>query len=353
MNNDISGAIEVSNKFVLIPLPLVRELFMPKGCADDIVGFGIYEAAKAIYKGEKLDNLGNGFLKDLFYCYYRDKDALPHSLILMIEELAEKEFLTLDVDYNGFDGYGTFNPEEEIGGIVNYLNEDEEFYQSHHYPNVPNSLSFTIEEFTCAALEWCQIHAVLKRFKLKGRVSYIIPCHSSFLNRDYRGCPICAIGVSFLLSYLNNAHSEYDRMKLALLMGISSIIGMKRKWTATTKEMILCRMFGSKDKKELDRLLLSNKKAKEVYDKYSTRRRFERLRDDLLVSCMAQCFIGFGHRTFVSILCNFDEIKADIAVSIAKKRREKIKAENRNHRKELATLIEYQEKCTTLRKGVH
>lgn len=351
MNNDISGAIEASKRFVLIPLPLVRELFMPKGYADDIVGFGIYEAAKALYKGEKLDNLDNGFLKDLFYCYYRDKDALPPYLIQMIEELADKEFFALDVDYTGFDGYGIFNPEEEVGGIVNYLNEDEEFYQSHYYPNVPDSLSFTVEEFTSAALEWCQIRALLKRFELKGKVSYIIKCHDS-LTSDYQKCPSCAIGVRFLLSYLNNAHSEYDRMKLALLMGISSIIGMKRKWTATTKEMILCRMFGCKDKKELDRLL-SNKKAKEAYDKYSTRKRFERLRDDLLVSCMVRCFTGFRRRTYVSILCNFDEIKADIAVSIAKKRREKIKAENRNHRKELSLLIEQLEKSTPLRKEVH
>lgn len=342
MNNDFTGAVEVSKRFVLIPLPLVRELFVPKYSADNIIGFGIYEAAKALYKGIKLDDSDNDFLKDLFYCYYHDKEALPNNLTQMIEELADNEFLTLDVDYNGFDGHGMFNPEEEIGGIVLYLNEGKEFYQSHHYPNMPDSLSFTVEEFTCAALEWCRIRAVLKRFELKGSVSYIINCHNS-LNDDYRGEPVCAIGVNFLFSFLNNAHSEYERLKLALLMGISSIIGMKRKWTATTKEMILCRMFGCKNKKELDGLL-SNKKAKEVYDKYSTRKRFERLRDDLLVSDMVRCIIGFGRRTYISMLCSFDEIKADIAASIAKKKREKIKAKNRNHRKELASLIEQQEK---------
>ncbi len=220
----------VSNKveavrYVRIPVSLIRQLVLPEYSVSHLVDYGIYEAANDLFEAMTITN-NDAFQKDLIYNYY-NSGALTDGLRECLDELAENNILSVDEFYRGHSIDGEFDPTIEIESLNDYLagKVDSE------------SLSFTREYFTAIANEYCRIRAVLHRFGLSADVGIIIRKHND-LQRLVEGNAVAPVGIIFLIDWLNQAKTEKDRMRLALLMGVLSIVGMGKKYAFTTLSLI-------------------------------------------------------------------------------------------------------------------
>ncbi len=301
---------------------------MPEYSVSHLVDYGIYEAANDIFKPMNIIN-NDAFQKDIIYNFYKADGALTNELRDCIEELAQNDILSLDEYYKGHTINGDFCPDPETESLLDYLDQSEDY-----------DLSFNREYFVAIANEWCRIRAVLHRFGLSADVGIIIRRHNE-LRRLIEGNAFCPIGVSFLLDYLNMAKTERDRMKLALLMGILSIIGMGKKYAFTTLSLIKCRMFGFTSTTELKKALAlkKNNKLKELYDHYTTYRQFEKLRNDLVESGLVKVWTGYGKRTIIATAHSFDDIKKELADYIRKKQGISTKDIAKRQRDELTKML--------------
>ena len=120
--------------------------------------------------------------------------------------------------------------------------------------------------------------------------------------------------VDFLLYARNELKpAEKQRIALSLLFALNSIIGMHRTWAATTQDMIKARMFGYLTPKREGKSL-ENKQTKDLWKKWTTRRRFESLVRWLQDANLLKCYLGTTYRrTIVSVYNDWDTIKQEVA----------------------------------------
>ncbi len=316
-------------RYVRIPVSLIRQLVMPEYSVYHLVDYGIYEAAKDIFEPMNILN-NDAFQKDLIYNFYRTEGSLTDELINCLDELAENNILSVDEYYRGHTIDGEFDPTIEMDCLNDYLSGKVD----------SESLSFTREYFTAIANEYCRIRAVLHRFGLSGNVGNIIKRHNELL-RLVEGNAFAPVGIGFLIDYLSKANSEKDRMRLALLMGILSILGLSKRFSFTSLSLIKCRMFGFSSPKELEKALAlkKNQKLKELYYYYTSHRQFDKLRNDLLNSGLVKVWTGYGKRTIIATAHSWENIKFDIAEYIRKKQGFSTQDAAKRQRDELAKLL--------------
>ena len=315
-------------RYVRIPVCLIRQLVMPEYSFDHLVSFCVYEAAMDIFKTMSIAN-NEAFQKDLIYNFYKRNGALTDELVGCLDDLQDADLISFDECYKGNTTEGEFQPDQEIEDLTNFLagNEDDR-------------LDFTKDHFLEIANEWCRIRAVLFKFQLSGNVENIIREHNE-MQRLVKGNAFAPVGIIFLLNYLNNTKTEKDKNKLALLMGILSIIGMGKKFAFTTLSLIKCRMFGFNSPKELEKALAlkKNQKLKELYYYYTSHRQFDKLRNDLLNSGLVKVWTGYGKRTIIATAHSWENIKLDIAEYIRKKQGFSTQDTAKRQRDELAKLL--------------
>lgn len=106
--------------------------------------------------------------------------------------------------------------------------------------------------------------------------------------------------------------NERERVLFCLMMGISSIIGIRREWAATNQAMIKARMFGFETIAEYNKFLAcktSPKWLKALVTKYTTRRIFDGLLKDIKERGWCKTIEGTKNRcTIISITKEYDEI---------------------------------------------
>lgn len=105
---------------------------------------------------------------------------------------------------------------------------------------------------------------------------------------------------------------------IAALIGIKSLIGQRR-FTATHKSVILCRMIGCKRNDELTKTLAENPVLKAVHDRYSTRRRFDRLIQRLLERGFIRSKISYGRQVFLSDTLDYSQLETAIVDKLKKR----------------------------------
>lgn len=324
----------VQVRFAKIPISLIRQLLMPDYSANYLIDYCVYQAAEDMFSDENIA-CDDGFCKDLIYNYYNE--SLPEELSKCLDMLQENGFLTFDADYKGFDSNGEFAAEDNIWEIRNYLNRkmDEDEKDEEDY-----NVGFTPQYFFDLANEWCRVRAVIRAFKLTGNAGVVIQRHHR-LHRFVSGKAFCPIGFHFLVDYINSANTEIDRIKLAMLLGINSIIGLQKMFAFTTQSLIKCRMFGFASPKELDQFLSLKKniKAKEKYDYYTSNRQFDKLRSELTRNGLVKVWMGYGKRTILSTSHDWDKIKGEVAENIRKNRGVSIKDKNRHQMDELTQML--------------
>ena len=295
-------------RYVRIPVCLIRQLVVPEYSVEHLVSYCVYEAAMDIYKPNSIAN-DEAFQKDLIYNYYASNGALTDELINCLDDLQDADLISFDECYKGNTTEGDFQPDFEIEGLTDFLagNEDDR-------------LDFTKDHFLEIANEWCRIRAVLFKFRLSGNVENIIRKHNE-MQRLVKGNAFAPVGIIFFLNYLNNTKTEKDRIKLALFLGIKSIIGMGKKYAVTTLSLIKCRMFGFSAPKELEKALAmkKNKRLKDQVEHYTTHRQFDKLRRELTGE-LVKVWVGYGRRTIIATAYDWDDIKLDVANFMRKKR---------------------------------
>lgn len=315
-------------RYVRVPVSLISQLFVPEYSVYDLMSYCIYEAAMDIFKTMSIAN-NEAFQKDLIYNFYKRNGALTDELVGCLDDLQDADLISFDECYKGNTTEGEFQPDQEIEDLTDFLagNEDDR-------------LDFTKDHFLEIANEWCRIRAVLLKFQLSASVEFIINSHHK-LQSLVRGKAFAPVGIIFLLDYLNNAKTEKDRVKLALLLGIKSIIGMGKKYAFTTIALIKCRMFGFSSTKELEKALAlkKNAKLKGLYEYYTTYRRFEKLRNELVYSRLVMVWTGYGRRTIIATAYDWDNIKIDVANYIRRKQGNTLRYAARQQRNELTQML--------------
>lgn len=276
----------------MIPVPMIKEVITHCNGIDIILRYGLYHSAML----QKVDSELIVPLRQLLYCYYRDEDALTPFLKNQLDDLVEEEELCIDEDYHGFYDKEFF-PEEEINTLYAICEENEDFKDKIY--------------------EWYKTYQFyqLANLVLSGKsIDETISVASKY--GEYDGEPYARIGLRFLIDLNKRFTTEKDRVRVAMLLSICSIVGTK-KFAATTKKHIIFRMFGAKNSTELEKNL-SNKSLNSCYHKYTTRKVFEKLRDELLMKNMLKCYHGHAGRLYVSNQYNFTDLVDEIADFIKK-----------------------------------
>jgi hypothetical protein len=199
--------------------------------------------------------------KQVCYYYYRKQDVIQSSILEKIEKAIDEDLFTPDEYYNGFAG-DTFQPDDNISEILNLFESDPQFkadsilnYRLHLCTSI-NHLGISIASNDCLIKSYNTTLQIKKNFEDK-----FGPDAMPFCKR------------SMLFEFIENPN-DIDLFRAYI--GIKSLIGQKV-YVSTHKTVILLRLMGCKSNNALKDFLKSNKVAKEIYDKYSVRRKMDRL----------------------------------------------------------------------------
>ena len=278
---------DMSKCFVIVPVPMIKELLLRTDGIETILKYGLYHSAR-------LQNTGlepTDMIRQLLYCFHRQQKALTISLKNTLDKLVESGDLYIDEDYNGF--YGPdFNPEESINDLTEICKNDE-----------------SLKDEIC---EWYDLYQFYSLANIEEN-GYAMEATAKIGRKydDYEGSPYAMFSPNLLIDLRDRYRTEQDRVRLAMLLSIISIVGKKR-FAATTKKHIIFRMFGAKSEEELN-ANLKNKALDACYQKYTTRKVFDKLRDELLTRKLLKCYHGHAGRVYVSNQYSFNELIDEIA----------------------------------------
>lgn len=280
--------------YLLIPLPLIREIFRnPDKGISDIFDYGIYKSASKL----KTDDVSA--YRQAVYCLYRG--GLTWSLQEKFDAMINNGSFSYDEDYSGFNG-SEFYPEENIIELDEYCNSD-------------NAMKDEIIEF----------HKLRQAKDILG-LTYDIEAMADTYHKygEFEACPVVSVSIKMMLDYYSNPKDMYEKALFAMFLGIRSLIG-NRDYACTTADMIKCRMFGAKDKKEL-KSMLTDAIISKAYKTYTTRHYYDKMMKDLRVFNFIQSEIGYYRRTYISCKLSMMGL-ADVIVRI---RKEKSLTQRRN-----------------------
>lgn len=244
-------------KYMQFPVTLLRDLTVNKFEAiDKMIVCGLYRFASLNVPTPE------AVARQLAYDMYRDK--LTGELDEYIVEFIRADQLTFNENYRGFSGFGMFEPEDEISELQTLFDVDDTFYQ--------------------LAIEHYQIHAVFEAGKNVLDVNVGNAAGTYELGKEIceanEGKPFAMVSKDVCFIFRDNEKSEFELMCFAAHAAVNSIVG-KKLYCCTNKGHILARMFGYGSIKHLPKRLPID--IAPLYEKYSTRHHWEKLRDHLKV----------------------------------------------------------------------
>lgn len=146
--------------------------------------------------------------------------------------------------------------------------------------------------------------------------------------------PTPGIKTDFIFD-VKNKKNKMEAELIAGLIGIKSLIG-QRKYTATYKNVIVCRMLGCKRKDELEQTLRGNLILKAVYDTYSKRFHIDKLLNTLIARKFLRSKIAYGRQIFLSDELNYEELTAAI---VEKRKTKDFKSQERQSRETIKRML--------------
>lgn len=290
--------------FYTIPVPLIKRLFINPDAYNELLHAGGYLSAKRVSSYEDED-----VIKHLTYCWYRQKDALTQSLISQIknsldEDLLEDDYGLFDTD-GEFDMMNIYDGDMHLGAFAGLCRENPDFFKE--------------------VKDWHDVYIFKKECNLtiKGNVIAKTISVGKTLPDFGQNYPYALINPNFLIQYRDKNKTERARAEMAMLLAINSITG-KQEWAGTTRGFIIARMFGAKKIDELEQALQGRtaketKQLNEAFETYTTRKRFESMRDKLMARGLVKCWVPYSHRVFVSPTKKFEEIENDVLTFIKRK----------------------------------
>lgn len=281
--------------YINFPLPMIRRFFTEPGkAAAEIIDYGIYRAAM----GQRISAPEAPF-RQLTYEFIRQGMDMPLDDSYRVPESISGKLIdmTEDVGYLGNLDYGGFSPEsdfeqfdcdDDIRLLMDYADKDEDFaeeveewYRLRQVQNVVG-VSFDVSEHS-------QIKETYQRIEggFKGETQVPVSCKTSIL-LDRQDAP----------------GTEHERARLCIYLGIRSLIG-RQEIAITTSDAIKCRMFGAKNKEELQGVL-KDKKLAGIYDKWCTRYQYDNLMYELRAAGMVNK-LSYGRNTIVTCSLQDDD----------------------------------------------
>ncbi|MDD4636499.1 MAG: hypothetical protein PHI48_00230 [Bacteroidales bacterium] len=276
--------MEENYKYVRFPLPLIQSLYSSFPCGFDVfLRVGIYIFSQDLH----VDPMNAQ--KQALYCYYRK--GLTDSLQKQFDVLLKKGYISVETEYTRFKKE-EFVPEVDLYGLSKALKGDQALYEE--------------------IIEFHRIRQALSFLKIDLKPDFIIKTYNCFFDL-YGGFvkqPYVSMKTDLLLEYSEKQPGESDIMLFTAFAGIKSIIGNSA-YAGTTREMIICRMFGASNQQALAEVL-KDEYTKTVYDKYSKRYHFEKLLDELVARGFIQSKIGWNRRTYVSCKLDYTQLADSI-----------------------------------------
>lgn len=318
--------------YIAFPLPMIRRFFTePKKAAADIIDYGIYRAAMGIRISAPetpYRQLTYEFIRQGLQMPHGDSFRVPGSISHKLIQMMKKDGYLETLDYGGFSpesGFEQFDCEEDISLLMEFAENDESFknevdewYRLCQVQDVVG-VSFSV-------IEHQQIKETYQRIEsgFKGEPQVPVSCKTSIL-QDRQDEP----------------GTERERAKLCLYLGIRSLIG-RAEIAVTTSEAIKGRMFGARNKEELQSVL-KDKKLAGLYKQYCTRYQYENLLYELRVAGMVNK-LSFGRNTIVTCsLQDDDEFNEAIAKRLNsandKENRRQLKEREKANREKLRAML--------------
>ncbi len=269
-STNLNNSLENDKRFILFPLSLLKDLCFSEFGFAKIIRYGIYHYAQTL----PLDDIPD--------------EAIFDEAIQVYDE--DMERLTPEV----------LSAMEGESGCFDDLDDDDKE----------------------AMNEWFVVHRALKKLGIDGWPDAVINTAKNIERKE--GEPLIMVGVDFLFQAREMVSDEKKRMAIALLFGIKSIIGKNRCWAATTKEMMCARMVGALRPDCIDY------KMSNVLAKWSSRRRFDTLKEWLITHKFLETIVGVPalRRTFVSYQ-PLDKIKDEIRSFLHSRNNKKAERDNR------------------------
>lgn len=290
-NGNLSPAVKPTYEYVLFPLPLLQEVFKdPQNGFRTLQGMGIYTAAGSFMTTTE------SALKQAVYCFYKGglNKSLQHYFDLMVKE----GIFEPDYEYTGFTHKNHFDPDVDVEIILEEMGGNHDFMQE---------LSL-----------FHRLRQAQKAFRVSFDIDSILEIANKCEGRyDFSNQPMVSVKRGILAEYQRRKPTMHEKMLFLGYAGIKSIIGNKE-FAATTREMILCRMFGT-SKPELLENTLKDKRLREVYDKYSRRYQMEKILNELVARSFVSSKLGYNRRTYVSCKLDYDQLSSRIIKEVKEK----------------------------------
>lgn len=303
--------------FYMIPVPMIKRLFLTPDAYNELLHVGSY------YSAQKVSNYTDeDMVRHLAYCWFRQKDELTPNLVKAIQNWnSEGE---LEDDYALFNTDGTLNDEEA------YFIDDSNFegVENPEEPCTPLGMLADAcrqdNRLWSIARAWHDVYMFDQTCNMK-ILGSIIEATINTGRKYYSIClnqPYALIDPYYLIQYREKNKSERSRAELAMLLAIGSIQG-KAGWSATTRNLIIARMFGAKTHDGLSDVLKGSTKEgqqlREAFEKYTTRRVFDSMRNNLINKGVIKCWAPYSHRVIVSTAHKLEEIENDVMIFLKRK----------------------------------
>lgn len=268
--------MERNKQYIICPLPLITNLMADAETLDEILDCGIF------YRAMSLKITWRDAKNAIIRCYYNERKVLSHILLLCCEDAFQKH------SFEKFDPSATDYPTERQ--LLDEVLKDE------YGRTDPSDLAI-----------WYKCYLMLAELGLNtGFTPTLITRSEDWFDDDgvceLKGAPtfLCSFDILWKLYNERKQLSESRRALWTMYFAIMSILGTKD-YVGTTSETIMTRMAGAKNQKQLQETLeLMTDVQRDLYAKYTTRRRYDRLLAELQTNKMIVEF-GYARRTYVSV----------------------------------------------------
>lgn len=285
------------DRYIQFPLCLLQGTYQdPKKSLNMMSSYGIVKYAKTF--SYDLSEVA----RQLMYAFYRKKNMIQNDLYKEFCCFIDNGSLTTDEDYNGFAG-PSFYPDDSIQELLKIFGFNKDFEEAailrYQISQAASFLNIDIKDIDATLRNYTNGFILKEQFER----SYGLDCFPS-------------IKPSQIFEFRD---SGKDLDLLQAYIGIKSLIG-QHNYVSTHKTVILSRMLGCKSNDSLKAFLNSNKTAKEVYEKYSGRKRM----DNLLYKLIERGFIMMLSKKHESRIYVSAKIKtpAELAEAILKSRKQ-------------------------------
>ncbi len=204
-------------KYVEFPIQFIPQLiFNKEQTIDKIIKYGVWK-----YSHSFQVDLRTAIIQFL-YIYYRQTDDLTDYLFDTMQKYVQEGSITLDEDYNGFNGK-KFNPERESEQLLKICEVNDEFQNK--------------------VMELYRMYLSSNFFNLKIDFEECLKVGKEIQNNIKPNEPITSVNTELLLEFRGANKSNKELTELMGFLAIKSILG-KKVWVKTNKKLILCRMLG-------------------------------------------------------------------------------------------------------------